>query len=153
MITIEKFVLPLFAAAAVMSSGGCTPQDHFKLADADGDGGVSKDEFELHLLESVFYKSDADRDGKVTFEEWQAVNPDADPARFKAPDTNRDNMVDPQEAKAHFESQGTLEDLFSKIDTDRSGYVSRAEAKAFHDKLKAQSGSTRIQQLYNIANE
>lgn len=45
----------------------------------------------------------------------------------------------PVEAKAHFEKLGTFNDLFEKMVVDGSGYVSRDEAKAFHEKLKAQS--------------
>ena len=54
------------------------------------------------MLEAVFAEADADGNAKVTFEEWKAANPNADPEKFLAPDTNGDKMVSPKEAEGPF---------------------------------------------------
>ena len=133
-----------FASALLLSA--CAGSSGFDLADSNDDLKVSPQEFETYMLEAVFAEADADGNSQVTFEEWKAANPDAEPAKFRAPDTNRDQMVSPQEAKAHFAKQGTWADLFDQIDTDNDGYITSAEAAAFKKKLAAQSG-TPIQKL------
>ena len=106
--------------------------------------------FAGHVIVAVFAESDADGNSQVTFEEWKAANPDAEPSKFSAPDTNRDQIVSLEEAKVHFKKQGTWADLFDKIDTDNDGFITSAEATAFNDKMEAQSG-TPIQQLSKAA--
>ena len=136
--------------APVLLLAACAGTSGYDQADANDDQKVGPKEFETYMLEAVFAEADADGDGKVTFQEWKAANPDADPEKFLAPDTNGDKMVSPKEAKAHFAKQGTWNDLFDKMDTDNDGYVSSAEAVAFRDKMAAQSG-TPVQQLNQAA--
>ena len=141
----------LAATALLMPS--CKEKDGFTMADTDEDGRVSSTEFSRYMLEAIFAESDADGDAQVTFEEWQTANPDADKNKFYAPDKDGDKMVSPEEAKAHFERQGTMTDLFKKIDTDKDAYLSREEVVAFTEKMEAQSGSTKIQKLQQAATE
>ena len=129
----------------------CSGSPAFDLADGDDDMKVSPKEFERYMLEAVYAEADADGNSQVTFDEWKAANPDADPEKFTVPDTNGDKMVSPQEAKAHFAKEGTWADLFDKIDTDNDGYITSAEAIAFRDKLAAQTGATPIQKLSQAA--
>jgi Ca2+-binding EF-hand superfamily protein len=119
----------------------CAGSSGFDLADSNGDQKVSPKEFEVYMLEAIFAEADADGNSLVTFEEWKAANPDAEPAKFSAPDTDGDKMVSPEEAKAHFAKQGTWNDLFDQIDTDNDGFISPSEALAFKKKLAAQSGT------------
>ena len=61
--------------------------------------------------------------------------------------------MSPEEAEAHFRKQGTLRDLFDKMDTNNDNAVSEAEAVAFKEKLAAQAGSTDIEQISNISQQ
>ena len=140
-------------AATVLLLPSCKEKDGFTMADADEDGRVSPAEFSRYMLEAIFAAADADGDAKVTFEEWQKANPDAEKNKFYAPDKDGDKMVNPEEAKAHFERQGTMTDLFKKIDTDKDGYLSREEVVAFTEKMEAQSGSTQLQKLQQATSE
>lgn len=142
--------LSLGCAVALFASG-CASNPGYDLADANDDMKVGPKEFELYMLEAVFAEADADGNSKVTFDEWKAANPNADPDKFLVPDTDGDKMVSPKEAKTHFEKQGTWADLFDKIDTDNDGFITSAEAVAFHDKMAAQSG-TPVQKLEKAAN-
>ena len=134
------------SAIALLFSACATPPDNFKIADSSGDGRVESAEFKRYMLESVYAEADANRDKKITFEEWKAANPEAEEKKFKAPDQNNDGVVTPEEAKRHFDQQGTMEDLFDKIDTNDDNYVTREESAAFNKKLEEQSG-TALQKL------
>ena len=147
--TITRLAIGL-APAVILSA--CASQSGFDLADKNANQKISPKEFDTYMLRAVFAESDADGNGLVTFQEWKAANPDAEPAKFSAPDTNRDQMVSLEEARVHFEKQGTWADLFDKIDTDNDGFITSAEASAFNDKMEAQSG-TPIQKLSQAADK
>jgi Ca2+-binding EF-hand superfamily protein len=140
-------------AATALLLPSCKENDGFTMADTDKDDRVSPAEFGRYMLEAVYAEADADGNSQITYEEWQAANPDADKAKFYAPDKNGDKVVTPEEAKAHFTRQGTMNDLFKKMDTDNSGYLSRDEVVAFKEKMEAQSGSTKLQKLSQAASE
>ena len=129
------------ATAASLLLASCAGPGGFETADTDQSGTVSPAEFNRYMLEAIYTEVDRDGNAQVTFEEWQAANPSAEPAKFKAPDSNRDEVVTPAEVKAHFKKQGTMEDLFSQIDTDGDGSLTRVEVTAFKEKLASHSGT------------
>ena len=134
------------AAASTVLLSSCAGPNGFTVADTDESGGVSPAEFERYMLEAIYAEADTDGNAEITFAEWKAANPDAEESKFSAPDSNRDSVVTPSEAKAHFDRQGTMDDLFSKIDTNGDGSLSQEEGTAFKNKLAAQSG-TPLQKL------
>ena len=137
-------MIPLGAVAMLFTS--CAGPGGFTIADTDESGAVSPDEFKQYMLEAIFAEVDSNGDAKVTFEEWRAANPSGDESKFTAPDTNRDKTVTPAEAKDHFEREGTMKELFSRIDTNGDGSLSREEVAAFKSKLAAESG-TKLEKL------
>jgi len=151
-IKLNKTSLTGMAATATVALlfSSCGSNDGFNMADTSGDGRVGQAEFERYMLEAIYAAADANKDSRITFEEWKEANPDAEQWKFRQPDRNRDGAVTPQEAKRHFDRQGTLEDLFDKIDTNNDGYASREEVQAFKEKLEAQSG-TQMQKLSRAA--
>ena len=139
---------PVIAIASAQLLASCSSTDGFKMADTNMNESVSQSEFERYMLEAIYAEADANRDSKITYEEWKTANPDTKKSRFKAPDKNRDGAVTPAEAKAHFDREGTLRNLFSKIDTNGDDALSREEIVAFKEKMAAMSG-TPIQKLSN----
>tara|TARA_R110000850_G_scaffold108742_1_gene221235 strand:+ start:2400 stop:2879 length:480 start_codon:yes stop_codon:yes gene_type:complete len=149
---LPKTCLGLVAAAgALLLLPSCATTSGYQMADANSDGRVTPPEFDRYMLEAIYTEADANADKKITFEEWQAANPSADPEKFYAPDRNGDKVVSPGEAKAHLERKGTLTDLFDKMDTNNDNSVSETEAAAFKAKLQAESGSTNLEKLSNFS--
>lgn len=140
------------SAGALLLLPSCA-NSGFDMADSDDDGSVSPAEFDRFMLESIYAEADTDYNKEITFDEWKAANPGADPTKFSAPDTNGDDVVTPEEAQAHFEKTGTLDDLFGQMDSDEDGAVTEAEAIAFKEKLAAQSGSTDLEKLSNLSQQ
>lgn len=104
-------------------------EQQFKLADKDGDGKLTPQEFNNPAL---FTKVDANGDGVITWNELKAyfdaggqTQPKADQTleqQFKAADKNGDGKLSP----AEFPNP----ELFKKLDTNGDGFVSWDEAKA-----------------------
>ena len=134
------------ALAAALLAASCATPDKFDMADTSDDGTVDKAEFSRYMLEAIYTEIDADGDSKITFAESKAANPDATEAKFRAADRNGDGVVTPEEAKRHFKRWGTMEDLFSQIDTNRDGELTEEEVQAYKDKLEKMTG-TPIQKL------
>jgi Ca2+-binding EF-hand superfamily protein len=99
--------------------------ESFHRADHNGDGVISRAEFlgtDSPLdddREDLFSGLDANRDGRVSRDEWHG-----DPARFNALDVNHDGVL------TRAEAMGTSEpppDLFTSIDVNRDGTITRDE--------------------------
>jgi Ca2+-binding EF-hand superfamily protein len=142
----------LAACAAVLALASCGP-DHFEVADLDGDGFLSKEEFGLALLEDIFATADADGDARITWEEWLAVDPEAQRAQFDQRDLDGDGAVTPEELKSFAGKRESFEHLFASIDTDGDGKIDRAEIKDFYQKLSGAEGQSDIEKLLNISRQ
>jgi hypothetical protein len=128
----------LLATAAISLLSSCAATG-FSTADTDGSKLVSKKEFERYLLETVYAEADTNRDSRITFAEWKIANPEAEKSKFNGADANKDGSITPTEAQAHFRLEGTIDDLFAKIDVNKSGDVTEAEIEAFMSKLRSKS--------------
>jgi Ca2+-binding EF-hand superfamily protein len=133
--------LPVFAAAGLFASCATTKPTAapFDIADANGNGKVSKEEFDAYMAKWTFNRYDTNRDGKVSFEEWKAADPTADMATFKKIDTNGDGFVSPEEGLAAVHKKGVFNELFATIDTNKDGMIDRAESAAYGDMFSANS--------------
>ena len=145
------------AGVAVVSGlgflGACSDAgsgDLFALADQNKDGGLDREELSTYLLEAVYVSGDANGDGKITLEEWQVVNPKVEKARFYSHDLDKDGAVSPAEMKESTRKKGSFDKLFKAMDTDGSGKVDRAEAKAFYAELQKAEGTNDLQKLSNM---
>ena len=101
----------------------------FKEADTDGDGAISKAEFNT-FQSRHFKKMDANRDGKITHDEMEAGHNKGRESgathldkRFNAADANHDGGLDRTEA----ELMPMLSMYFDEVDTNKNGLVTRQE--------------------------
>ena len=132
---------------------GCATSDSFSKLDADKSGTASPAEFDAYMKQEVFTRVDANSDGKVTLEEWQAFNPKVDSTRFRKVDSNKDGSICRKEADAEFDREGSLPKLFKHIDTDGNGSLSQAEVSAFRTKVRQQPGDSPKEKISNATQQ
>lgn len=88
--------------------------------DENGDGAVTTEEFEAHMLER-WAEDDLNDDGKVTQTEMKTKLEQRRVQRFRHADGNKDGVIERSEAR-HLP-----EEMFARLDADRSGALSQAE--------------------------
>lgn len=89
-------------------------QDHFASIDTDGNGEITKEEFEVHVKSEATAK-DTDGNGKITADEC---------GNFEMLNTDGDDFISEEE----FEAGHSM--MFTKMDKDESGTVSLEEMEA-----------------------
>ena len=121
--------IPLHAVYA--GEHGSRMEAHFKAADKDNDGSLTRGEATaMPRVAKNFDTIDADKNGTVTLDELRAtMNKTAKEMhergaqRFKAADSNGDGTLDKEEAKA----MPRVAKNFDAIDADKSGAVTWKE--------------------------
>ncbi len=146
---IRRSITGISTCAALALLAGCASTDSFARLDTNRDGAGSRAEFDTFMKQEIFSRVDANSDGKVVLSEWQAVNPKVDQARFRKADTNRDGFITRAEADAALEREGTLDKIFAKIDTNGDGSLSRGELRAFRSQVRQHSGTTPVVKTLN----
>lgn len=112
--------------------------DHERMADANNDGAITRDEFLARPLE-MFARLDANSDGVISVEErdaahgrhaeWRQARHERG-ERLRAADADHDRQLSREE----FASMG--ERMFTMLDADHDGAVSRQEAEARHGGMR-----------------
>jgi len=97
-------------------------KDHFASIDVDGDGFISKDEFNAHM-DNEFAEKDSDGDGNITADDCKMFD------KFNA---NGDEFVSKEEFTA---GHGAM---FGKLDADANGSISKEEMKVFVASMSAE---------------
>lgn len=144
--TVSKLATALAAATALFiphlvasaEEHGSRMEAHFKAADKDNDGSLTREEAKsMPRVTKNFDVIDADKSGTVTLAELQATTRkmakemhERGAERFKAADRNGDGMLDREEAK----TMPRVAQNFDAIDADKSGTVAEKE---IHDYMKA----------------
>lgn len=114
----------------------------FQKLDKNGDGKISEDEFE-ESAEAKFKMMDTNGDEKLSVAELSAARDSMGgkasdklqataAEKVKMMDTNHDGVISEDE----FEESSKM--MFQKLDADHDGYVTKAEMKAGHEKMKAE---------------
>jgi Ca2+-binding EF-hand superfamily protein len=153
MIALVRCIPGVTACGVLAVLAGCASTDSFAKLDANRDGSGSRAEFDAYMKQDVFSRVDVNHDAKVTKDEWQAVNPKLDEARFRKADRDGDRAITRMEADAAFDREGSLPKLFGKIDADGNGGLSRAEVNDFRSKVRQQPGATPVEKISKAANQ
>lgn len=116
------------------------PPERFTMLDRNKDGVISKADLPDHSappLRLLIEKADADKDGKVTFEEMKALRPSITQEQFKTLDRNKDGVLTKEDAPA---APRTMKEG-SKEPNPMAGFIERADkdkdGKASYDEVKA----------------
>ena len=131
---VSSFILGTSAAHAEPDSRhgpmhGQMEEKMFKDADANGDGAISKSEFDAFQAKH-FKKMDANGDGKITHDEMEAGHKKQANSgtthldkRFEAADADHDGGLNRTEA----EMMPMLSMYFDEVDANKDGKVTRKE--------------------------
>ena len=132
-------------AACALHPTQTNPVDaHFNPMDSNRDGKLSPEEH-TSGAKTMFDRMDADKDGTVTSVEMDAAHPKVTPTKatraemssvekIKVIDANGDGELTAEEHAAGSRM------MFNKMDTDRDGFVSKAELTAGHAKMLKKDG-------------
>ena len=126
------------AAAGGMHGHRQKMLEHIKAADTNGDGKISREEANASLpgIAKNFDAIDTNQDGFLSKEELAAAGEKRGRGHrmlehLKAADTNGDGKFSREEANA---SLPHIAKNFDAIDTDKDGFVTKEELRAFHEK-------------------
>jgi Ca2+-binding EF-hand superfamily protein len=125
----------LLCLAAVFSFNSCstsnptpTVEGSFKKADLDGNGTVSRQEYDAHLIGEMFVRYDTDKDSVITEKEFLANGGTAE--GFRKINTSGSGKITLQEARSSAGVRKTLDAPFKEADANRDGKVTLAEFQA-----------------------
>lgn len=128
---MKHFAKLLFFAAA-FSFTGCvttptkpTPQDSFKSADSDGNGKVSRAEFDAHQIGEMFARYDTNNDSVITEREF--LNNGGSAEGFRKINTSGTGKITLDEAKASPRVRKSLDATFKEADANGDGSVTMQE--------------------------
>lgn len=143
---MKKTLSLIATSTALFTAMGVGAQPHGGLLqlDVDGDGQVSREEFQPPAGRGgsrLFRRADADRDGNLTRDEMlasidasaeqQSKRRDSIPQMFDAMDSDGNGVVSSLEAQNH---------AFQRLDANGDGFVSETEAKTMREKRGQRRG-------------
>lgn len=118
----------LFAACATTPQAP-TPEQAFQRADLDGNGMVSRAEYDSYTIGEMFALFDTNKDSVITEKEFLDNGGTAE--SFRKINTSGSGKLTLAEAKASAGVRKTLDAPFREADTSRDGQVSKAELAAY----------------------
>lgn len=113
--------------------------DLFAKADTNKDGKLSYSEFEVVAVPRRFARFDLNKDGSVTLAEARQAEPGLGEAKFKQGDLNHDGKVTLEEYKVVAVRKGLTKTKFKEIDRNHDASIDKAEAEAYAATLKTPS--------------
>jgi len=130
--THPKLIALALVASAVAACQTTAPPNRFEQADVNHDKSLSMDEANSYLVTEVFAARDANKDGRMTREEWVVGNDPGQEKAFKARDLNKDDVVTIDEALAYGRKQGMAKKLMASADNNKDGMLSAEEIQAYY---------------------
>jgi Ca2+-binding EF-hand superfamily protein len=106
-----------------------TPQQSFERADLNGDGKVSRAEYDAYMIGEMFARFDGNNDSVITEREF--VDNGGTAEGFRRINTSGSGKITLEEAKASPGVRKTLDAPFREADANRDGQVSLAEFLAY----------------------
>jgi hypothetical protein len=109
-----------------------TPPNQFDQADENHDKSLSLDEANGYLVTETFSSRDANKDGKLTREEWVVGNDASQEKALRDRDTNKDGIVTIDEALAYGRKRGMAKKFMTGADKNKDGQLSQQEVQAYY---------------------
>lgn len=131
-----KHISIILLSAGIILATGCvtspvvpTPQQAFEKADTDGDGMVSRAEYDSHMIGEMFALFDKNKDSVITREEF--LDNGGTEEGFRRINASGSGKITLAEAKASPAVRRSLDAPFLEADANRDGKVSLAEFLAY----------------------
>ena len=121
--------IAVLALSACQTSKDPSSPDGFAQADRNHDSKLDRNEASDLYVASLFSGRDENKNGKLTWAEWQVPGHKETKAGFTAADRDKDGSLSLEEALAFGRKRGAFADTFRQADADRDGYVTREEAR------------------------
>ena len=128
-------LLALAITASVIAACQTTappPPNQFKQADMDHDNFLSLDEANGYLVTEIFSARDANKDGKLTREEWGGAGDAAQEKMLRDRDANKDGIVTIDEALAYGRKKGMARKFMTGADKNKDGKLSQDEVQSYY---------------------
>ena len=126
----------LLCLAAALFITGCattppaqTLEERFKSADANGDGIVTRAEYDAHQIGEMFARFDTNKDSAISEKEF--LDNGGTAAGFRKINTSGSGSITLQEAKASAGVRKSLDAPFKEADKNGNGQVSLEEFLAY----------------------
>lgn len=123
-----------FASCATTPRRAPSVEQLFRRADANGDGRVSRAEYENFMIEQLFAQYDKDGDGFIT--ETEFVADGGTPEAFRNINASGSGKITLSEAKASPLIRKRLAQPFLEADINHSGYVTWDEFQAARERSR-----------------
>jgi Ca2+-binding EF-hand superfamily protein len=121
----------LFITGCATAPPSPTPEQSFKAADRNGDGKVSRTEYDAYMIGEMFTRFDRNHDSVLTEKEFLGNGGTAE--GFRRINTSGSGKITLVEAKASAGVRKSLEAPFREADANRDGSVSFAEFVAYRE--------------------
>ncbi len=115
----------LFITGCATTPPAQTLEERFKSADANGDGFVTRAEYDSHQISEMFARFDENKDSVITEKEFLANGGTAE--GFRKINTSGTGKITLAEAKASPGVRKSLDAPFQEADVNRNGKVTLAE--------------------------
>jgi Ca2+-binding EF-hand superfamily protein len=126
-VTLAALALATTALTAMAGEGGGRG-DHFRKADTNGDGMISRAEAAaMPRLAKHFDEIDTNKDGQLSPDELRAFHEKMRAEHWKRIDTNGDGFISKAEAQAN---APRLFERFDQLDLNKDGLLSKEELQA-----------------------
>jgi len=117
-----------FSSCASKSSSTPSVESSFKSADLDGNGKVSRSEYDSHLIGEMFARFDTNKDSVITEKEFLANGGTKE--GFHKINASGSGKITLQEARSSAGVKKTLDAPFKEADANGDGQVTLAEFTA-----------------------
>ncbi len=121
--------IALFFTNCATKPSAPTPEQSFKSADLNGDGKVSRSEYDSHQIGEMFTRFDGNKDSAISEKEF--LDNGGTAAGFGKINTSGSGSITLQEAKASAGVRKSLDAPFKEADRNSNGQVSMEEFLAY----------------------
>jgi Ca2+-binding EF-hand superfamily protein len=129
---LQTLALAITASILAACQTTAPPPNQFAQADENHDKSLSLDEANGYLVTEIFSSRDANKDGKLTREEWGGSGDASQEKMLRERDTDKDGVVTIDEALAYGRKKGMAKKFMTAADKNKDGQLSQEEVQSYY---------------------